>query len=612
MGLNILQIDPESLAIHVNASLISNQEQSGLLFAIIDFMAINRFDLAERFSLTLTDSNGRLDAVDFCGKFIHELRHHTDLLMLPYSWYRHRQNLEVMSNLALLTLSADFTKLPIPLSSASNPVDARFIGLSDKDFKYLHKFAAPIDSRRRAINTDNRPIEITTGKRIQVGGESMLEALAFWCQRAWLRKLNEGFEEHPKFSSIFDNDSLSRTNLKYNWPSIMFGEFSDMSKHTIDPMLVEPFIMGLLMLCCSGSTLTERPTRFSTSLHVQSQSERDIGHKMPAGRLELITGYILKNRIILNSAEALFEKLEEISEELFSIGFLEEIEKDIALNEHVITQLSEQFSSSPLNYENSIVKFYEDLCSQRREAFKHFKSSPFEYIVPTLFDKTLKKKPRQDIIYFIDRGLKNTDRIELSKMDVSWRPLHYIGGKNLGGDPQENVKLPRAFSFWICPDHLIGENTEKQIQTRSNIYGLLIPISKLLLYGYNYNVMSEVELVHAREMVELHREILFDPDYEYVSKISSFQSISSVLNRNVLICDHCSRAHDNSNSLSALTVRSNHEFWSAVQKNARVRIRSENSKASEEQMSLAFEEYFGMDWSDWGLCNNCLSLYRFI
>jgi hypothetical protein len=173
----ILQIDQDTLAIHVNAGELAAHPSSSDLFRLLDLMRYQGVELAIRG--LIEHGSSQFPVVEFGSSYLHELRHYVDLLLTPYGFYRIWTAFEVYLNIPSSIQSSEV--IPIPLSSGLNPVTREVIGLPpDFGTSAINAIWRPTLSRIKVINQENARYYRNGEEKI--GGDRILEALAFIVQ----------------------------------------------------------------------------------------------------------------------------------------------------------------------------------------------------------------------------------------------------------------------------------------------------------------------------------------------------------------------------------------------------------------------------------------------
>src|ERR1017187_5177079 len=113
----IIQIDPDTLALHLNAGAISAHSRGRDFFRFVDTIRIK----GVMDPLLQACNTGDMALVDFGSSYLHELRHFGDLLLTPFGFYRLRTAFEFFVNLPYLVLFSK-EQIPVPLMSGMDPL----------------------------------------------------------------------------------------------------------------------------------------------------------------------------------------------------------------------------------------------------------------------------------------------------------------------------------------------------------------------------------------------------------------------------------------------------------------------------------------------------------
>ena len=599
---NYLQIDPESLAIHINASILNGTAYSSTYFRLLDQCALGHFDDAKDIVTALTNEEHKILAVEFLSRYVHEFRHHVDLLLTSYGWYRLRMNMEVMMNMPYLALAKEFKQITVPLSLAANPLDLDFLGTSEAEVKGLARFAIPVDSRRAVVARDNEPIQYGP-YWIQIGGESVLEALAYFTQRSWIGMNFTDYFHNKHFDYLIRPEMSDALNTKYNWPAFVFNAVADETRHDISENMREAFVAGLLFISLVGSALPSRPRDRNYKDIPAHTTSRDISNALPSERIAALMGALEQDSFRIHTSQELFDTLIRISKETFGKSFIEELHEDLLLNEQFAGEMCTQIESFPHSGFAGIGAVYRSFLEKRRELYQRFVENPLEFIVPHLFSPQLTQSWAPHLIYFFVQGLPDGAQLDLTQIKAKWIGLHH-----------QTIKLPDykqslqpqqlTYSLWLRPDEIRQEISDGYIY----FYGYLVPVAKVLLHGYRYNAMSEVELVHGRELLQSERKLVFDPEFERAQRTRRSSSFFSIIGRQNGFCDKCGSPIDETCLLvSPLTARQNQDFW----QNIKTDFQQHLPGATPDIVEGLFNGTHGIDWSEWALCGECVTRFNF-
>jgi hypothetical protein len=146
-----IQIDPETLAIHLNAGAVSAHRRSRDLFGFVDRVRVE----GVLTPLLEACEAGDMELVSFGASYLHELRHFGDLLLTPFGFYRIRTAFEFFMNLPRLIFFSD-EKVPVPLMSGMDPITRSVLGLgTDFEESIAYRLGLTAFSRVRLINSEN-------------------------------------------------------------------------------------------------------------------------------------------------------------------------------------------------------------------------------------------------------------------------------------------------------------------------------------------------------------------------------------------------------------------------------------------------------------------------
>jgi hypothetical protein len=207
----VIQIDPETLAIQLNAGAISAHSRGVDIFNFVDKARVDGI----LSPLLAANSTGDMDLLSFGTSYLHELRHFADLLLTPFGFYRIRTAFEFFKNLPYLVFVSD-DKIPVPLMSGMDPITRAAIGLGagfEKSVAY--RLGSTSFSRVRVINAENHYDPANSS--IRYGGDRILEALAYITQFEFLFQKCDTPEARHHFSSFFHLFEGSEFDLAYRW-----------------------------------------------------------------------------------------------------------------------------------------------------------------------------------------------------------------------------------------------------------------------------------------------------------------------------------------------------------------------------------------------------------
>src|SRR5579862_8432676 len=173
----LIQIDPETLAIQVNASAIDRHPQGAKLLEFLDQTYLR--GPAQALKDIFESDERDLSILEFSTSYLHELRHFCDLLVTPFGFYRIRTAFEFYVNMPRIIWSEE--PIPIPLMSGMDPTTRGAISLKGNfENSFWHQLGRTALSRVKLINAENTYDQILGD--IKVGGDRILEGLAYITQ----------------------------------------------------------------------------------------------------------------------------------------------------------------------------------------------------------------------------------------------------------------------------------------------------------------------------------------------------------------------------------------------------------------------------------------------
>ena len=188
----LFQIDPETSAIHVNTGAFLRHKHGTVFMACLDAFRQNKLFALWQTLWRLPDSEERAFAALFTSQLVHELRHYIDLVLTPYGFYRLRSGFEFYQ-IAPLLLARAHEKMILPLSSGLDPFFQQELDVPGYSTTFAHVIAKIAASRAEIVAAENRPHKREAGLFIELGGDAILEALAFGYQVDLL--------QHPRFNT---------------------------------------------------------------------------------------------------------------------------------------------------------------------------------------------------------------------------------------------------------------------------------------------------------------------------------------------------------------------------------------------------------------------------
>lgn len=601
MQTSIFQIDPETLALHINANYVHATERSELYSAIIDPLISG--NASKAFAAIKKKKDREFRQEIFLSQYLHEFRHYVDLLLSPYGWYRIRQNLELLSNLPYLA-TCGLNHLPIPIGLGADAASSKFLGLPDDDFEKLFKMAQPIDSRRRVVESDNQAyfIDPEIGTRA-FGGEAILEGLAYLAQTQWIVDVFGAEVDCDYFQTLVRPQPKSALLEQYAWPREMFSFLVDDGRYHIGNELTPTAVFAFLSLCLNGSTLYQRKSFSDLKEKPAHTTSRNVGHVFPSGRLTQLVSQLLDKGFSVRDSGELLEFTLNLHADLWGVGFIEELKFDVEENQRLVEEiLTRDVFELPTFKEAA--NYYRSMLIRRARLVDLVSSDPRLILFPQFLPVLIEKILPPDFIYFFVKPFSEEQSFDFSSVPSNYMGLHDFEEQILA---TASLQPKKSYSFWQVPHEIYGDKINEEVYGKARIYAYHAPINKYLLHGFRYNAMSDVELMQGKRLVEKICPVLEDPLLSQPNGRVSVDGDMPLLPHSAMLCDFCNVSVKNDTYLiiSGLRVRSNKVFWESLKQRVRGNVFKEHGIIADSDFESFFFDAFRSDWSDWCLCRKC-------
>jgi hypothetical protein len=593
----VIQIDPETLAIQLNAGAISVHSRSVDLFNFVDAARVDGI-LAP---LLVANNAGDMDLLSFGTSYLHELRHFADLLLTPFGFYRIRTAFEFFRNLPYLVFASD-GEIPIPLMSGMDPITRTAIGVGPGfEESVAYRLGLTSFSRVRVINAENHydPANLS----IRYGGDRILEALAYITQFEFLFQKCDTPKTRQQFSSFFNSFEGSEFDLSYRWFT------PDCHKlHPSETMPNNTLMMAILFASLCGSIPVTVPP--SSTLHRNQPPSRDVGEKLPSVRYRDLIDHFKENpRPSIDEPDEAFELVDAACKNLFGLGIADEIEEDLRYSQNFVEAYSQtRQEGAGVAAQFNPIPMLAELIEYRKLLVNDFKSDPKSFCTSQGFYEQVAPALRPTFIYHNLYGILLPEGVRYSRLpgqsiglfDRRMKPpktsegpsqsitVAYATWSPLLGDNGSHIE---GFSTVIEDrEQAIGYIANEILASRQGVYGLLAPLFRWILYGNKSRNISEAENDRWAAALGLdENRFVIDPFYEEAEDISLPDAFLEFFCRAENYCDICGSrvAKDNSYLVSARTMRQNPavvEFYRA--------------------RGADFEfRFLKLDWSDWLVCH---------
>lgn len=599
----LLQIDPDSLAIHINYSAISASPHSEYLLSLLDALAnFPTPDVLEHFPSRARSVNQYAAGVEFASSYIHELRHYADLALTPYGFYRLRAAFESYSVVPHLFTEGQ-PPLIIPLPVNRDAINRLAFSLPTLNGSHAEIFLRSIYTRYNLIHNGNRV------PGWYPSGDNILEALAFIAQFEFLLNEHNHDSVAERMSDFFRPIEFPRgspLDLTYRW----FVPFVR-QLHSNDPLPNNRLISGILFASLCGAIPITAKARLASEIladpnHVTIQ--KDVSDSLPENRFLRLFEYFLAN----DSAQAAdydeaFERTNQACKQLFGRTIEQEISTDLAQAEATLELL--EGNSSGWWHGRPVADAFRDVLQLRISLFAHLKARPSNFLSSHEFAFETSRTLRPPLVYWVPQGVPREAELPFaSKSRSQWIAVadQDISKNSYSGSTHNESSF--CYAYWspvrgengyskgldeVQVDAQQGKIMDNRLLGRQYLYAFFSPLIKYLNYGLGTQGICEFQVANVWRVLGLQRpNDILDPSFHRVYGIQGAGGLARFLETAGLVCDICNAEvhHDDGLLQSPLTIR-----------------QSEKVRAHYDGGDATLKAFlFEVDWSDWFVCKSCL------
>ena len=209
----VLQFDPASMALWYDTHLLSQARGHRELELALDYAMAGNDRLLQQVVLCSDDPWVATRAANIASAVWHEKRHFLDFALTNYGALRLRSLFETYVNLsAVLQMKKTSGRLLVPLDSNLDPMMRELMEIGELPADVL-AIAHSVARRKAMFQDDNRPHKSPFGA-VQVGGEALLEAVAYHVQ---LGKTHRVFGRDMVARVQTDHPGAAVVHTKYKW-----------------------------------------------------------------------------------------------------------------------------------------------------------------------------------------------------------------------------------------------------------------------------------------------------------------------------------------------------------------------------------------------------------
>lgn len=568
---------------------ISKHPDANVLDGILTAAAAGNLPDIVRLIRQSDDKGFVATALPIVNSYIHELRHALDIIFTPAGAYRIRTAMELCDAVSISLGKHHLTKIPIPLTSASDEVNREVMGLDGFEKTIGFHFTQIANNRLAVVRHDNEVRELKKGRNIRYGGDALFEALAFQTQ---VDLLQVGFPDKRTkkllplfFQEITEWDSVS---LQYGWHHMLVQLLGGTpGACTLVCCIIFAALCGSMNENANYQPISEAP--FVPNF---GNTGRFVSEKLPRNRLDkLVKFFVEQSSVTGDDWEETWSIVDKACAQLFGRRASIEISEDIDRDEKLLSKLN---SGGEVPY--LVRNVFADIVAARKRLMKSFMSNPKAFLSGVSFVFEIPNIFKPVTVAYYPHGSRPDEWPE-NKLDwVCYETINTLG-------EEEEEEEDRIIYSFLMEESTGGDNAVMLIANRDSwltMLGVHAPLYKALLYGNRYRSMFEAETSNAQKIWEKHgSEFIWDDFYKYANDITNPSSYFEFFNLKHHDCDVCGKKTDvdSGRLVSALTMRQNNKFVNDyVNKNH----------------GFTVYELLVKDWSSWLLCNNCLQRWSFI
>jgi hypothetical protein len=500
----ILQFDPATLTLWYDTQLLATARAGREIGLALHYALDGREDWLECLVREQSDPWVRMRCATVASSVWHEKRHFLDFVLPNYGALRVRHFFQCYFNTrALLSRTMDGgVPLLFPLDRNLDAQRREMLGISFSDPELI-KLAEGIASAKRMLLDDREALETSAG-RFEVGGEAILECIAYHVQ---LGKTHRLFGAELNARVQRDNPEHETVANKYQWATRilitsgllrarMAGEQNGEQILHIDDAPMIPILYGALAGRFHGQAQTE--SAFASSY-------------LPAGRLVGLVAHLdeRKSAIADMSTVEAWDEVNAACKTLFGRTAIEEIDADFACEAELIARYE------AAGTDETVTAAYADFHALRGRFIALLKADPAAVLDQARWADDLVNVTRPFVVAAAPAG-------------VIGEPPE--GFERLCGYSEENTDFEDLpdFRWWWTAIRTEKEDDGAEAQTPavyrlsdqktwSHIAADYAPMAKLMLDGNRMRAMVGPELVATKTRIERQTgvQIMIDPFSRY-------------------------------------------------------------------------------------------------
>jgi hypothetical protein len=497
----VIQFDPASLSLWYDAHLIAKCRGADDLRTAIELAYEGRDEQLKTHVDSIEDERVRIRAANLASSVWHEKRHFLDFLVTNYGALRIRQFFEIYRNLpVLLNQETRSKRVLLPLDSNLDPLKREIFGIEDLDPGIL-QLAESIEKRKQMLADDRRSLRFRDFGLIEVGGEGIMEAIAYHTQMMKAQVVLGGAIGAAIQADQPPGDAVVG---KYKWAHQLLTDVGLLDATQIDNIVIvndAPFL-PILYGALAGRFWKQPQTR---SANVSSY--------LPGERLSSLILAIRARIPDFKKYGTLraWEAVNDVSKEVFGRSVLEEISTDIEYEGRYIEMLAE---NEAVDAKASPMLAYREYHQLRQKMFKVLQEQPLLVLSPEWFGQSLVSNLRPKVVVAASAG-------EIGTPPEGFESLISYAHPEIDYD-----EVPEARWWWAAtrkPPRRASKGTY-ELQAHSSWCAVIsdyAPMAKLVAAGLRCRVMLGPELFSIKMRVENAHGLQFIIDGLYAPELAA-------------------------------------------------------------------------------------------
>lgn len=582
----VLQVDPETGVLHINASAVSAHKNAGRLFEVLeDVLRDGTFPVLERMR-RLKSSRENAITIEFYLSVLHELRHVYDLLLTPFGFHRIRVAFECYCSIIPAIGLGSFSAFAIPFSSGAEKINRRMLGMDEPTDELGVYFLKLVSYRSKIIAADN-----STG----FGSDAMLESRAFTLQAELANILFNMKELASRMPYLYrggcaewDKKRIESLDKRYRWHWSAVDDLDSSPNPSTSRLLAW---ITFSSLCGSPSRDTTHQLINDQTFKISDLSQKTLDlTRLPYVRFSKLMLYFKQNGYAKSDDWVVgYKEVNDASEKLFGRTMEQEIEDDISRDRNAVVHIRESVTGA--DHPDHPVTAFSELIAKREKLLAQLRHSPEIAVSPFQFVLSGDSHRLPRVVFNVPSGtpcanfdLGNCRTILDDRLSFSHRDEN-------GHEAETRCHVAYSFtkSYEPC-DHSADSSWDAICES-------FAPAYKVFLFGRRYRTMCEVEIANPRLLQHLNG-FVWDPYYATADDVSESDEWFHFFDIRKARCDFCSNevGPTCSKLVSGLTIRQNKKFVSDCQ-----------SRYS----AIFVFHVLVRDWTEWLLCSHCLTTYQF-